>query len=192
MHWSSRSSAGNKRARGVPLLFFRTFRQTVWGVCVWPQPCRKVVDGQVRGVVCDAAAQADIQVQDLFDLPSASETAGRAETAGSVMTRLIERNTKTPKDEANKQIDTKDSLENFCDKLVDDSGDARETSLWQCAPRMRLCQHRTASRTQSGKICLAVEQGFHLPGSHHVRMLCRLPVSLRRGLLKCSLHDQHV
>ena len=33
-----------------------------------------VVEGQVRGVVCGAAAQADIQVQDLF-LPSISETA---------------------------------------------------------------------------------------------------------------------
>ena len=32
MHGSSRSSAGNKRARGVPLLFFSTFWQTVLGV----------------------------------------------------------------------------------------------------------------------------------------------------------------
>ena len=36
-------------------------------------------------------------------------------------------------------------------------------------------------------ICLAVEQGFHLPGCHHVRMLCRLPVSRGRGLLKCGI-----
>ena len=37
-----------------------------FGRCVWPQPCSKVVEGQIRGVVCDAAVQADIQVQDLF------------------------------------------------------------------------------------------------------------------------------
>ena len=47
------------------------------------------------------------------------------------MTRLIERNTTTPKDEASKQIDTKDGLENYCDQLVDDCG-------WQRAPRIGL------------------------------------------------------
>ena len=34
--------------------------------CVAPQPCSKVEKGQVRGVVCDATAEADIQVQDFF------------------------------------------------------------------------------------------------------------------------------
>ena len=137
------------------------------GRCVWPQPCSKVVDGQVRGVVCDAAAQADIQVQDLVFLPSVSETADGgitqlmernigeessqvllwlrhpplstdAETAGCVMKRSIERNTTISKDEASKQIDTKDGLENCCDQLVDDCGDARATSWWQRAPRIGL------------------------------------------------------
>ena len=60
-----------------------------------------------------------------------------AETAGAIMTRLIERNT-TPNDEASKQIDQKDGLENCCDQLVDDCGDARATSWWQRAPRIGL------------------------------------------------------
>ena len=46
-----------------------------------------------------------------------------AETAGGVITRLIEHNTTIPKDEASRQIDTKDGLENHCDQLVDDCGD---------------------------------------------------------------------
>ena len=36
------------------------------------------------------------------------------------------------------QIDTKDGLENYCDKLVDDCGDARATSWWQRAARIGL------------------------------------------------------
>ena len=60
-----------------------------------------------------------------------------AETAGAIMTRLIERNT-TPNDEASKQIDQKDVLENCCDQLVDDCGDARATSWSQRAPRIGL------------------------------------------------------
>ena len=78
------------------------------GRCVWPQLCSKVVDGQVRGVVCDAAAQAHIQVQDLFFLPS----------------EQID-----PKDGLENCCD---QLVDDC------GGDARATSWWQRAPRIGL------------------------------------------------------
>ena len=48
------------------------------------------------------------------------------------MARLIKGNAITPKDEASKQIDTKDGLENTCDQLVDGCGDTRATS-WVAA-----------------------------------------------------------
>ena len=64
------------------------FWQTVLGVVSGPQPCNKVVEGQVRGVVCSAPVQADIQVLDLLFhfWPSVSETADGG------ITQLIERN----------------------------------------------------------------------------------------------------
>ena len=68
---SSRSFLGKKRARGVPPLFFRTFRQTVLGVVSGLNRASRCGD-QVRGVVCGAAVQADIQVQDLFFFCQAS------------------------------------------------------------------------------------------------------------------------
>ena len=169
MHGSSRSFAGNKRARGVPLLFFSTFRRTVLGVVSGLNLAARLSKARFE-VVCDAAVQADIQVLDLLFLfgqasvkqlmaashslvkcfcgPGATPLSADAETAGGVMARLIKGNAITPKDEASKQID-KDGLENYCDQLVDDCGDARATSWWQRAPRMGLCHNRTASRTQS-------------------------------------------
>ena len=68
----------------------------------------------------------------------ATPVSADAEPAGSVMRRSIERNTTTPKDEASKQIDPKDGLENCCYQLVDDCGDARAPGWWQRAPRIGL------------------------------------------------------
>ena len=61
------------------------FSANSFGRCVWAQQCIKVVEGQVRGVVCGAAVQVDIPVQDLF-LSSVSETADGG------ITQLMERN----------------------------------------------------------------------------------------------------
>ena len=56
---------------------FRPSSSALFGKQFWALSL--VVEDQVRGVVCDAAVQADIQVQDLFFLPSVSETADSAQ-----------------------------------------------------------------------------------------------------------------
>ena len=66
MHGSSRSFCGEQTCTRSSAPLLQHLSANSFGRCVWPRPCNKVVEGQVRGVVCDAAVHADIQVQDLF------------------------------------------------------------------------------------------------------------------------------
>ena len=106
--------------------------------------------------------------------------------AGGVVTKVIESNSPIPEDEVNNQkIEAMHGLESddSGEVPVDAQGHPVVGSVHQGWDFASTEQHREP-RVQ---IRLAPEQGFHLPGCHHVRMLCWLPVSLGMGLLKCGV-----